>query len=174
MKEIIRYGLTLSLICALSGAALAAANLVTRSRIIAQAQAEEDAGLKEIFPQAARFEAIKKQGQLSYYKAYNADGSLAGVVFKAEQKGYSSQIQTLAGMNADGVISAIKVISQNETPGLGAQVSTDSFQAQFKSKNIADLDQVQAISGATISSRAVIESVKKKAQEIKELMTNDR
>ncbi|MCX5669182.1 MAG: FMN-binding protein, partial [Candidatus Omnitrophica bacterium] len=71
-------------------------------------------------------------------------------------------------------ISAIKIISLNETPGLGMRVTEDKFTGQFNQQNSLDLSGVEAITGATISSSAVMNSVMKKAQEIKELIKNDK
>ncbi len=170
MKELLRYGFILGLICVVASGLLAGMNSLTKTRIIAQAQAEEDAGLKEVLPQAARFEAVKSGEEIIYYRAYDGVGKLIGVAFKASGKGYSSTIETMAGMLKDGTITAIKILSHNETPGLGANVAESSFSSQFKDKK--DLAQVQAITGATISSKAVIDSVNNKAQEIKELIKN--
>lgn len=172
MKEMARYGITLSVICGIAAASLAGVNLLTKSRITAQAQAEEETALKDVLPQAARFEAVKKDGQVVYYKAFDAAGNFTAAAFTAEQKGYSSVIQTMVGMSREGVIGAIKVLSQNETPGLGSAVATPAFCGQFSGKNIDGLSQVQAITGATISSTAVIESVKNKAKQIEELIRN--
>ena len=77
-------------------------------------------------------------------------------------------------MDAQGKISVIKVLDQNETPGLGGMVSDVSFTSRFSGKNISDLDGIQAITGATISSRAVIDSVKKKAEVIQSLLKNEK
>ncbi|MEI7672956.1 MAG: FMN-binding protein [Deltaproteobacteria bacterium] len=62
----------------------------------------------------------------------------------------------------------------NETPGLGMRVTEDKFTNQFNQQNSLDLSSVEAITGATISSRAVTNSVMKKAQEIKELIKHDK
>jgi electron transport complex protein RnfG len=94
-----------------------------------------------------------------------------GAAFKASGKGYSSIIETMVGMLKDGTITAIKVISQNETPGLGARVAEPEFTGQFE--NIKDLSGVSAITGATISSRAVINSVEKKDKEIMAKIKNE-
>ncbi|MCK9430277.1 MAG: FMN-binding protein, partial [Candidatus Omnitrophica bacterium] len=95
-------------------------------------------------------------------------------VFKASGKGYSSVIETLAGILPDGKINAIKVVSLNETPGLGMRVTEDSFTSQFNNQDALNLSGVQAIAGATISSRAVVDSVVKRAQELKELIKNEK
>jgi electron transport complex protein RnfG len=117
-----------------------------------------------------RFEAVKLNDEVVYYKAYDKDDRIVGVAFKANAKGYASNIETLAGMDQQGAITAIKIISQNETPGLGARIEERDFTSQFANRDLKGLAEVQAITGATISSKAVIDSVKQKAQEVKELL----
>jgi Na+-translocating ferredoxin:NAD+ oxidoreductase subunit G len=174
VKEMLRYGFVLGLICIVASASLTAVNSITQSRIIAQVKAEEEASLKEVMPEAVNFEPVNSKEGIIYYKAFNKYGKFIGVAFKVSGKGYSSAIGTMVGMAHTGEITAIKVLSQNETPGLGAQVAGTLFTSRFSNRNIQDLDGVQAITGATISSRAVIDSVSKKAQEIKELIKNER
>jgi len=174
MKEMIRYGFILTLICVIAAGALAGVNALTRSKIIAQALAEEQSALKDVMPQAASFSEVKEADEILYYKALDGQGNLMGVVFKAKGKGYSSVIETLAGMSLDGKINAGKVVSLNETPGLGMRVTEKSFCGRFNNRDALDLSQVQAISGATISSRAVIDSVSGRAREIQGLIKNEK
>jgi electron transport complex protein RnfG len=174
MKETARYGFILTLICTIAAGLLSGVNALTRSKIASQALAEEQSALKEVMPQAARFIEVKPDQQILYYRALDSQDKLIGFVFKASGKGYSSVIETLAGMFIDGRISAVKVISLNETPGLGMRVTEDSFTRQFNNQDALSLSGVQAISGATISSRAVMDSVVKKAQELKELIKNEK
>jgi electron transport complex protein RnfG len=171
MKEMIKYGVTLAFICIIAAGLLAGVNALTKSKIISQALAEEGASLREVLPQAVSFEAVKSGDTVLYYKALDGEGKLMGVAFKASGKGYSSIIETMVGMLKDGTITAIKVISQNETPGLGTRVAEPEFTGQFE--NIKDLSGVSAITGATISSRAVINSVEKKAKEIMAKIKNE-
>jgi len=168
MKEIIRYGFILSTICIVASGLLAGVNSLTKPRIIAQAQAQEDSGLKEIFPEAAHFEAVESGEEVIYYKAHDKDSKLIGVAFKVGAKGYSSTIETMVGMLSDGTIVAIKVLSQNETPGLGSQVAEPQFSSRFRNKKYSD--DIEAITGATISSKAVIDAVEKRSAEIRELI----
>ncbi|MDD2688848.1 MAG: FMN-binding protein [Candidatus Omnitrophica bacterium] len=172
MKEMVRYGFILALICTIASGLLATVNSFTKSKIIAQAQAEEEASLKEVVAQGERFEAIKSQAGTIYYRVYDKEAKFIGVAFKASGKGYSSIIETMVGMLKDGTITTIKILSQNETPGLGANVAGRDFTGQFTNKK--DLTKVQAITGATISSRAVIEMVKNKAEEIKGLIKDGK
>ena len=175
MKEMARYGSILALICVVAAGLLAVVNTLTGPKILAAALLEEQAALKEVMPLSVKFSAVKSNVDKSvlYYKAFDQQEKLMGFVFKASGKGYSSVIETLAGIFLDGKISAIKIISLNETPGLGMRVTEDKFRSQFNHQNSLDLLGVEAIAGATISSRAVIDSVMKKAQEIKELIKND-
>ena len=176
MKEMARYGFILALICVVAAGLLAVVNNLTGPKILAAAQSEEQAALKEIMPLAAEFSAVRSAAdkEILYYKAFDNQEKLIGFVFKARGKGYSSVIETLAGISLDEKISAIKILSLNETPGLGMRVTENKFISQFKNQDALSLSDVQAITGATISSRAVINSVMKKAQEIKELIKNDK
>lgn len=175
MKEMMRYGFILAFICVVAAGLLAGVNALTRPKIIAQAQLEEQAALKEVMPLAVRFEAKADINKNTlYYKALDSQDKLIGFVFKASGKGYSSTIETLVGISLDDKINAIKVTSQNETPGLGTRVTEDKFKNQFSNQNSLDLADVSAITGATISSRAVMNSIMKKAAEIKELTKNER
>ena len=174
MKEMIRYGLILAIICMVASGLLAAVNYFTQPRIIALAQEQEQATLLELLPISSSFIAIKSKDEVLYYKGYDKDKKLVGVVFKASTKGYSSIIETMVGMSKDGRIQAIKIISQNETPGLGSRVAEPDFISQFRAKDIPGLNQVQAITGATISSKAVINSVTQKAKDMRELLKNEK
>jgi len=187
----LRYGITLGLICLIATGLLATVNFFTKSRIIAEAQKEIDASLIEVLPEAKSFEPIKFQNEIIYYKGFDQNKSLTGVAFIARGKGYSSVIETMVGMKPDGMITAIKVLSQFETPGLGSRICEikDSttifdlikgkhqnvslkpwFQGQFSNKKDSEIDNINAITGATISSRAVINAVKNKALEIQKLI----
>ena len=92
-----------------------------------------------------------------------------GTAFEVTAKGYGGMIELMVGVDHDLTVSGIKVIRHSETPGLGANITTDKFGSQFADlrpdattwslkKNGGDIDQ---ISGATISSTAVMEAVHK-------------
>lgn len=181
MKELFRYGFILALICIAAAGLLSGMNLLTRDRILAQAQTEELAGLKDVMPQADSFKPINEKGEIVYYTAKDAHKKTIGFVFKTTAQGYAGKIQTLAGLTPDGTITGIKVLDQNETPGLGGRIcevkeskKSPWFQEQFTDKKVEDLNSVQAITGATISSRAVIDSVKKRAEEILKIANERR
>ncbi len=186
-----KYGLILGLICLIAAGLLATANVLTKPRIAAEAQKEISASLQEVLPEAKSFEPIKFQDEIIYYKGFDKNSRLAGLAFIARGKGYSGMIDTMAGMKLDGTIIAVKVLNQSETPGLGARICEIKdnttifdalkgkrpdaslkpwFQQQFSSKKNSELDGISAITGATISSRAVINAVKTKALEVQKLV----
>ena len=134
------------------------------------ALAEENLDLKEVLPQASSFTPVKKGAEVLYYEAKDQNGKLIGAVFKSQGKGYSD-IDTLVGMLKDGTITAIKVLAQDETPGIGSRITELEFTDRFR--NIKDISKVQAITGASVSSNAVIEAVKKRAEEIKKLIRSE-
>lgn len=192
-----RYAATLAIICLAASGLLSVVYNVTQPKIAAQAKMEEESALKDVYPGVERFEPVEGKGNILYYKALSASGELLGYAFKAEKKGYSSTIVTMVGMDTKGIIKRIKILSQNETPGLGsrieevrqketfwdvvlkkvkiAQKPRPWFQAQFDAKGYETLDRnVEAITGATISSLAVIVSVEEKAREVMEKARDGR
>ncbi len=171
MKDTFKFGFILGIICVVAAGLLAGANYLTKPKILAQALAEENAGLKAVLPGTDKFEAVKDQEEVLYYKGYDSNGKLVGFAFKAIGKGYSSLVETLVGMLKDGRITAIKILSQNETPGLGSRITEANFTGRFK--GVSSLKGVEAITGATISSKAVISSVEKKALEVRSLINNE-
>jgi electron transport complex protein RnfG len=167
MKEMLKYGVILGIVCLVSSSVLAVVNAVTEPNIEKQRLKQETGALSLIMPEASVFKPHTKEDKTNYYIAYGQDNKIKGFIIKAEGKGYSSVIEILAGLNEKLEITDIVIISANETPGLGSRVSEPSFIGQFKGKDIASIDNVQAITGATISSSAVIRAVKNYLTQLK-------
>lgn len=174
---IIRPTAVLFVVCVFSTALLAAAHEVTREPI---AKAEEDArqlSIMAVLPDDTA-ECVPAQSMASCYAAYNADGELIAYAVDTSVKGYGGDIRVMTGISADGEVIAVNVYDNSqETPGLGARTSEEEFTAQFKgrsaergfavTKDIAKYDgyeTVDAVTGATISSRAVSEAVTRAAE----------
>ncbi|MFH2137974.1 MAG: RnfABCDGE type electron transport complex subunit G [Candidatus Omnitrophota bacterium] len=118
----------------------------------------------------------KQEGDIEYFNAYDKDGGLVGWCLPMTSKGYGGKMQLLAGVDLNGRITGVNVLEQNETPGLGSKILEKErdepeapFLAQFKQKKAEELilvkgqttTNIQAITGATISSKAVSEGVRK-------------
>ena len=121
-------------------------------------------------------EIVKTETQdiddLTYNLAYDAEGNFIGAAIKTySMNGFGGKVELMVGMLASGVINKVSVLSQAETPGLGANMVNEKFKGQFSGKDPKnfvlkvkkDGGDVDAITAATISSRAVSEAVKKAA-----------
>ncbi len=164
MKDTIKFSFVLFMICLVAASSLAFIFKITEPQIIKQRKLEEERVIKEALPQSpATIEKVEEK-DITFYKAKDARGNLIAYVFIAEGRGYSSNIKTVVSMNPKAEIIVIKNLEHLETPGIGSRITEDEFLSQFKNKDVNK--KFDTITGATISSRAVIDSIKKKVQKI--------
>ncbi|RLG57231.1 MAG: electron transporter RnfG [Hadesarchaea archaeon] len=155
----------LTLICLITGGMLAVTYNLTRERIAEAEQAEINQALSEIFPSAEFVE------ENDYYMALE-NGELIGYAMIVEGRGFGGKIKAAIGIRLDGTIQRVRVISHSETPGLGSKVAGDEFLAQFEGKTLEELKlkkeggEIDAVTGATISSRAVVDIVREELQKM--------
>lgn len=98
-----------------------------------------------------------------------ANGEKLGVIIQNYEKGYGGTVEILTGVNNDGEIVGVKILNHSETPGLGANATNESFRNQYKgksgnikvSKTTSSDTEIKAISGATVTSKAVTNAVNK-------------
>lgn len=168
MQSPVRLGLTLMLICVVAAGLLAFTSAQTGPIIAKNDQAKLEAALKELVPEAEKFEATEEDGK-TFYQGLKGEEKV-GVVAVFPQKGFGGLMKLMLGVGSDGKITGFRVLEHSETPGLGARITEAKFQQQFVGKSVSDPFQVgkdvQAISGATISSRSVAGGVKLMAGEI--------
>ena len=156
MKEIVKPTVVLLLICLVVTACLVGTYQLTAPVIAAQGEAEANAARREVLPEGDDFEKIEidqtliDQGIVEVYKATNG----AGITVQAVGKGYGGDISGMTGLEADGAIVAVKVLTSSETPGVGTKTAEPDFLDQFLGKT-GDVDDVQTIAGATVSSNAM-------------------
>ena len=114
----------------------------------------------------------KEIDDLTYNLAFDAEGNFIGAAIKTYSKnGFGGKIELMVGMLANDIINKVSVLSQAETPGLGANMVNDKFKGQFDGKDPKtfilkvkkDGGDVDAITAATISSRAVSEAIQRAA-----------
>ncbi|MGD9014560.1 MAG: FMN-binding protein [Candidatus Omnitrophota bacterium] len=164
MREIAKFSIILFLICIVAGGLLALVFDVTQPRIIEQRKLEEKRAVEEVLPESPEVIEKIEEGDLVLYKAKDAEGNLIAYVFIADAYGYSSDIKAVVSLSPQGNIIRVIVLEHKETPGIGSRIVEDEFLSQFKDKDIDA--QFDTISGATISSSAMIDSIKEKAQEV--------
>lgn len=156
----------LAVIVTVSIALLTALNNVTSPVVESRRSEEIKNTLEEIFPEMSEY---KIDGEV--YIIYQ-DSEKAGYAFLASGSGYGGDIDILVGLDNDFNIKNISILSQTETPGLGARITESTFTDQFKGLSAgevalrADNGKIDAITGATISSRAVVDAVREKISEI--------
>lgn len=149
-------------ICLFISVALAAVNMLTSPKIDEASRMAEQEALSSVLPQNGGFEEIQLEEYPNGVTAIYRDLDGEGYVVMLSIKGYDSSkpMSAAVGFNSSGEISELKIISaQGETSGIGSKVTLPSFTSLFSGKDKA-LDGVDAISGATVSSSAVIEAVK--------------
>lgn len=167
-KDILKITLNLVVIYLIGGLILAVVYARTSPIMFKNAVIEKEAALKKLMPDADKIEKIGDwsihEKHSEYFVAKKGD-NIIGYIIQSFGKGYSSYINTLIAVDKDFRVQRINVLGHAETPGLGDEIETDSFKDQFKDKDVEHLkvlktettEYIQAISGATISSRAVTE-----------------
>ena len=181
MKEMIKNAGILLAITVIAGFVLGAVYQITKEPI---AQAEEAAAIaayKEVFADAADFSELEvnadalAQGGITgsdidnVFEALGSDGTLLGyVLVVSNHEGYGGDIQFSMGIANDGTTNGISILSIAETPGLGMEADS-VLKPQYADKNVeqfvvtktgaASDEQIDAISGATITSNAVTNGV---------------
>jgi len=163
MNENKKYVLVLFLICFLAGLMLSFVYAISHNRIEERKKEEINSSIQQLFPQAKKIEEIKKE-DFNYYQAKDEEGSILGYIFICEAKGYSSTIKAIVATEPDGKIKEIKILEQNETPGIGTRITEEGFLNKFKGKKKDD--RIDAISGATISSGSLIKAIRENLNKI--------
>lgn len=170
-KEIIVPAVSLFLICVVVTALLALTNAVTAPKIDALAVETQEATKKQVLSSADSFseeKQVEKDGvSYTYYDGLASDGSVIGYVFVTSAKGYGGDISVMVGVLGDGTVAGVNILSINETAGLGMNAKNQSFLDQFLgksgeigvAKNNPSDTEIQALTGATITSSAMATAV---------------
>lgn len=191
MRDYIRLAGVLLIVCAIAAALLGYTNEITYEKIQEQLVKASDEARKAVLPDADAFEKID-DGTLTSMKANEkfsfvseiytakAGANVVGYTVKVAPKGYAGAVEVVVGVTVDGTIQGIRVGNNNETPGLGKNAATPKFQDQFSKKTWASPlnviksgtpkdNEIAALAGATITSRAVTDGVNQALEAAKEL-----
>ena len=182
MKNIIKNTLILVAITLTAALCLAVVFAVTRDRIAAAEEKERMDSFYAVMPDANEFKDMsvwvtewneKNPGGaeiVSAFEVYDKNKEFVGVVVSVvSHNGYGGDITLSLGVDSYGVITGMKVTSMSETSGLGANCLDENWQAQFKAKDADTLtytkkgaekpNEIDALTGATITTKAVLEAV---------------
>lgn len=165
--EILKVGVILFLITAVASAILAGVNGVTAPVIAENNRLAQEAAMKAVLPEATEFEKCMDYPTVDMIVSEIYKGSDAGYVVKVNPNGYGGTISLVVGIDNELKVAGVEVVSQSETAGLGSNCTKEDFRAQFvgKTENIevvksnASGNQVDAISSATITTKAVTNGI---------------
>ena len=189
MSKIIKDAIALTLITLVAGMALGAVHGITKEPIARQEALAKEAAYKEVFADAESYETVEMTDELANqlrssldsegYKAQSIDevvdavdgsgNSLGYVITVITSEGYGGDIKFSMGIQADGTMNGISILSISETAGLGMRANTDEFKSQFVGKNTDQIvytkdgasadNEIDALSGATVTTKAMTNGV---------------
>ena len=188
-NKIIKDAMALTLITLVAGVALGAVHGITKDPIARQEALTKEAAYKEVFADAESYETVEMTDELAGqlrssldsegYKAQSIDevvdavdasgNSLGYVITVITSEGYGGDIKFSMGIQADGTMNGISILSISETAGLGMRANTDEFKSQFVGKNTDQIvytkngasadNEIDALSGATVTTNAMTNGV---------------
>ena len=174
VKAILIPIIVLTVIAAVMAALLGGTNLLTKDKIAELSEESKQQAVEKVIKadeyQSAtiKFENADKE----YYKALK-DKKCVGYAFIVSSNGYGGSVQVVVGMDTQGTITAIEILDvSNETPGLGQNAKNEDFTNQFADKSgplevvrgEAKDNEISAMTGATITSKAVTSAVNKASE----------
>lgn len=170
-QNIVLLGIILFIITASAGVLLGCVHQLTLKPIEVQENKANNMAMAQVLSTADEFiliKDIKLDGYSNIAEVYETKNK-SGYVFKVRPNGYGGKIDLVVGIDSNSKVSGIEVIKHSETPGLGAKAKDDAFKSQFVDKNAeeeigvtkseAKDNEITAISGATITSRAIVNGV---------------
>ncbi len=163
---------TLLLISVVVAGLLGLVNHITADKISALTAEKTAASMQEVLPADSYNELSYNGSDANVAKVYEAVG--AGYVVEVTPSGFGGTIDMVVGVTSDGTVSGVAIVSMSETSGLGANATKESFRSQFvgKSGELAvskDGGEIDALTGATITSRAVTSGVSSALAAVAEL-----
>lgn len=164
--------LVLFVICAICALLLGLVNMITVDPIAASTKAKTEAAMQAVL-QADQYDEVTYTGGDSIVTAVYQAGD-AGWVVQVAPSGFGGAISMVVGVNSDGTVSGVSIIKMSETSGLGANATKESFRSQYVglSGTLAvtkDGGTIDALTGATITSRAVTKGVNSALEAVKTL-----
>ena len=183
-----RMILVLTLVGLISGGFLAGVAKLTKERIALNIQAEIEAAIKEVVDGAEINQVLHEEENLVIYKESKNDGEIAGFAVQATGVGFQDKITLMFGLDASlREITGLTIISQSETPGLGAKIEDwETFLQFWENRDVTGPltlrkppvqtseellpSEINTITAATISSTKVLGIVNLSVERLRELI----
>ena len=161
--------IVLTVITVVAAACLGAMNNATAEPIAASKKAKQEAAIKAVLPEFASVEEDNVNNQ-KIFRAYDANGEIVGIAIETAELGFGGDVSTMVGFDANGTLVEYSLLQHAETPGLGSKL-TDWFKVKSDIRGAGaekmplrvskDGGEYDAITAATISSRAFLNSINK-------------
>lgn len=172
MKDILKLGVTLFAICAVSALILGVTNNITASVIEDRNIQASNKSRQIVLSKADEFkqlEGINSDIVVEVYEGLKGK-DLIGYTIKTAPKGYGGAVEVMVGISIDGKITGVDIGNHSETPGLGSKATEPEFKNQYVDKDVENSllvvkgsasndNEISAISGATITSNGVTSGV---------------
>lgn len=181
MNNSLKMIVVLAAVSLLSAASLVFVYNYAQPQIAENQRAELEEAIFKVLPDARAYETIGRDGE-EIYVGKDAAGRVIGYAVLAKGAGYQGEIRLIAGLDPGmGRIFGIEVLESVETPGLGGLINEEGFKAKFKNllatpqinlvkETPTRPNEVQAITGATVSSNAVVNVLNDKIEKARELI----
>jgi len=189
LNKTVKMIVTLTVLGALAGIILAVVFKMTDPLIRINREKELKAAIFTVLPEAEDYRTLTKElkGEVvTVYVGLGSSGSPVGIAFKADGNGFQGNVGIMVGLGLDFMkLKGIEVLDQVETPGLGDRIREKWFKAQFKGVEVHPKieyikyrkpekpNQIQAITGATISSNAVVTNINNAIKKVESLFTRE-
>lgn len=175
MRDIVRLIVVLTVVCIIAAVALARVYEFTKEPIAEQRRLARLKAVEAVLPEHENqpdqntINVDLENGQRRMVYLGLSGDNISGLAFEIKNsEGYGGEIVAMLGLNPNGAIQGVEILRNGETPGLGAKIANPEFRSQFKGKSLAntnfmlkkdggDIDQV---TGATISPRAIVKAIK--------------
>ncbi|MFQ5427522.1 MAG: RnfABCDGE type electron transport complex subunit G [Thermodesulfobacteriota bacterium] len=189
MNKSVKMIVTLTVLGAVAGIILSFVFKMADPLIQINKEKELRAAIFTVLTEAKDYRTLEKEhkdGVATIYVGLDNNSSPIGLAFKADGNGYQGNVGVMVGLDLDyAKLKGIEILDQVETPGLGDRIREESFKEQFIGLEVSPQieyikyvkpekpNQIQAITGATISSKAVVNNINKAVKKVTGLFTED-
>ncbi|TET22956.1 MAG: FMN-binding protein [Candidatus Cloacimonadota bacterium] len=174
--------IVLTVVCLIAGVSLVYMNQYAEPLIKINVEKATREAIFKVLPGVTDAKKIEHEGKV-IFKGLDEEGKLVGYAFVAQGSGYQGLIKIMTGIDANlEKLTGIDILESVETPGLGAKITKEKFRNQFdgvtvlpaieyvKGKEPERPNEIQAITGATVSSRSVVKILNATIAEIREIV----
>ena len=182
-NDIIKPVAVLLAICIIIPLALSLTNKITKDKIAELDEKNSRETMVDLIEADNFTECEFGENEFNYYTAVK-DGNIIGYIFKTAEKGYGGDVSVMTAVNTDGTVKSVAILDvSNETPGLGQNAAKESFYSQYADKKSgislvkngaeSDKNEVNAVTGATITSTAVNKAVNTALKQFESVKSNE-